>query len=143
MVEIINNKKNIIILFTIMIAILFFIYKGFITDSNHYLQEYKNYLKSINASNYYFSKINKNNYKTKNKKEVKTEINKELLLKIETSLKNIINTNNQIINDLNNINNTEQNYINTMINNTIKSLNGINIENELIKELISKYIKRN
>jgi hypothetical protein len=139
MVETINNKKNIIILFIIMIFLLFFIYKGFITDNNHYIQEYKNYLISINASNYYFDKINKNNYKSKNKKEVKKEINKELLLKIEAFLKKSVDINNQIIKDLYNINISQKNSINIVINNTIKSLSEINIDNDIINELISNY----
>ena len=60
MVEISNDKKNIIILFITMIIILLFIYKGFIADSDLYLKEYKNYLIKINATKYYFDKVDKN-----------------------------------------------------------------------------------
>ena len=140
MVEISNNKKNIIILFIIMIIILLFIYKGFIADSGQYIEEYKKYLININASNYYFKKININK---DNKKDKESKNPKELFLKIEDLIKKSFNTNNKIINDLNNINYTEQNNINITLYNTINSLIDINKNNELVNKIISSYIKNN
>ncbi len=143
MVEISNNKKNIIILFIIMIIILFFIYKGFIADSSQYIEEYKKYLISINASKYYFKKIDKNKDNNKSIKDKESEKPKELFLKIEDLIKKSFNINNKIINDLNNINYTEQNNINITLYNTISSLIDINKNNELVNKIISSYFKNN
>ena len=99
MVEISNNKKNIIILFIVMIVILFFVYKGFIADNSHYLEEYKNYLIDINASNYYLKKIEKREIINRNNKENQEfEKTKKLLLKI----KEYINISDNIIKKFNN-----------------------------------------
>ena len=100
MVEITNNKKNIIILFISMIIILFFIYKGFIADSDYYLKEYKNYLIKINASQYYFDKIDKNKNNNNKNRKIEKETIKGLLLKIKNNLNCSININERIINNL-------------------------------------------
>ena len=100
MVEITNNKKNIIILFISMIIILFFIYKGFIADSDHYLKEYKNYLIKINASQYYFDKIDKNKNNNNKNRKIEKETIKGLLIKIKNNLNCSININERIINNL-------------------------------------------
>ena len=120
MVEITYNKKNIIILFISMIIIFLFIYKGFILDSNHYIKEYKKYLISINASEYYFNKIDKNkinNNKNKNNDAKKLQ---ELLLKIKIYLNNSINIDEKIKNHLSKENaskNLKLKYIIKYINN--------------------------
>ena len=120
MVEITYNKKNIIILFISMIIIFLFIYKGFILDSNHYIKEYKKYLISINASEYYFNKIDKN--KINNNKNTNNDAKKlqELLLKIKIYLNNSINIDEKIKNNLSKENaskNLKLKYIIKHINN--------------------------
>ena len=120
MVEISNDKKNIIILFITMIIILLFIYKGFIADSDLYLKEYKNYLIKINATKYYFDKVDKNKNK---KKKTDNEKIKELLLKIKKSLNKSININEKIIKNLSFIDFSKIKKIKSIINETIKYLN--------------------
>ena len=130
MVEIDNSKKNIIILFVSMIIILFFIYKGFIVDANLYLQEYKNYILSINTSNIYLSKIKRkklneiNKDKNKNKKDKDSEKTKDFLIKIKEFTNKSIHNSNDILKYLNNINYKEINkmkkaIINNYINNSL------------------------
>lgn len=124
MVEITYNKKNIIILFILMSIILFFIYKGFIADSNHYLKEYKNYLISINASRYYFDKINKNKNNNDKKKKLDNENElKLLILKIRNYLNNSINMNERILKNLNYTNHYNTRRIKYLLNETIEYLN--------------------
>ena len=139
MVEISNNKKNIIILFILMSIILLFIYKGFIADSNHYLEQYKNYLITINASQYYFDKIDKNkNNNDKNKIKDKEKII-ELLLNIKNSLNDSINIKEKLIKNLNNIDYKNIKKLKSNINNTIKQLNhNRKIDNDIIN-IIDKY----
>jgi len=145
MAEITNNKKNIILLFIIMIIILFFIYKGFIADGNHYLEDYKKYLLSINASKYYLNKIEKYYKKNSNKNKSKKEL-EELnifLIKLKNLINNTINKNQKIVNDLKYIDYTEQQKLNTIINETLHSLNETNHNNYIIIDMISKYLRNN
>ena len=139
MVEINDNKKNIIILFISMIFILLFFYKGFISDSDHYLLDYKNYLIKVNASQYYFDKIDKNkNNNDKNKIKDKEKII-ELLLNIKNSLNDSININEKLIKNLNNIDYKNIKKLKSNINNTIKQLNhNRKIDNDIIN-IIDKY----
>ena len=141
MVEINNSKKNIIILFIIMIIILFFIYKGFIADSNQYLQEYKNYLISVNASKYYFNKLEKNKKKKSDKnKDIDLLKIKGILFQIKSLItQNIIDKQN-LMNDLKNINYTNIDEIKEAINHTIFSLKKSNIKDYFIDEIIKNYI---
>ena len=138
--EITNNKKNIIILFIIMIIILFFTYKGFIADSSHYLEDYKKYLLSINASKYYFNKIEKNKkYSNKPKDKDKNELN-YYLFKLKKIINNNINNNEKIVHNLKNLNFTDQNKLKLIINEIIKTLNETNNNNYYIAEVIAKYL---
>ncbi len=139
MVEINDNKKNIIILFISMIFILLFFYKGFISDSDHYLLDYKNYLIKVNASQYYFDKIDKNkNNNDKNKIKDKEKII-ELLLNIKNSLNDSINIKEKLIKNLNNIDYKNIKKLKSNINNTIKQLNhNRKIDNDIIN-IIDKY----
>ena len=136
MVEISNDKKNIIILFITMIIILLFIYKGFIADSDLYLKEYKNYLIKINATKYYFDKIDKNRNK---KKKTDNEKIKELLLKIKKSLNKSININEKIIKNLSFIDFSKIKKIKSIINETIKYLNHKQKKDEDLLKVIEKY----
>ena len=136
MVEISNDKKNIIILFITMIIILLFIYKGFIADSDLYLKEYKNYLIKINATKYYFDKVDKNKNK---KKKIDIEKIKELLLKIKKSLNKSININEKIIKNLSFIDFSKIKKIKSIINETIKYLNHKQIKDGNLLKLIEKY----
>ena len=139
MVEINDNKKNIIILFISMIFVLLFFYKGFISDSDHYLLDYKNYLIKVNASQYYFDKIDKNkNNNDKNKIKDKEKII-ELLLNIKNSLNDSINIKEKLIKNLNNIDYKNIKKLKSNINNTIKQLNhNRKIDNDIIN-IIDKY----
>ena len=139
MVEINDNKKNIIILFISMIFILLFFYKGFISDSDHYLLDYKNYLIKVNASQYYFDKIDKNkNNNDKNKIKDKEKII-ELSLNIKNSLNDSINIKEKLIKNLNNIDYKNIKKLKSNINNTIKQLNhNRKIDNDIIN-IIDKY----
>ena len=136
MVEISNDKKNIIILFITMIIILLFIYKGFIADSDLYLKEYKNYLIKINATKYYFDKVDKNKNK---KKKTDNEKIKELLLKIKKSLNKSININEKIIKNLSFIDFSKIKEIKSIINETIKYLNHKQKKDEDLLKVIEKY----
>ena len=139
MVEINYNKKNTIILFISMIFVLLFIYKGFITDNEHYLKDYKKYLIEINASQYYFDKINKNkNNKDKNKTKDNEKI-KELLLNIKNSLNDSININEKIIKNLGNIDYKNIKKLKLNINEAIKQLNLNKKINNDISNMIEDY----
>ena len=140
MVEINDNKKNIIILFISMIFILLFFYKGFISDSDHYLLDYKNYLIKVNASQYYFDKIDKNkNNNDKNKIKDKEKIIELLLLNIKNSFNDSINIKEKLIKNLNNIDYKNIKKLKSNINNTIKQLNhNRKIDNDIIN-IIDKY----
>ena len=146
MVEIDNSKKNIIILFVSMIIILFFIYKGFIVDANLYLQEYKNYILSINTSNNYLSKIKRkklneiNKDKNKNKKDKDSEKTKDFLIKIKEFTNKSIHNSNDILKYLNNINYKEINKMKKAINNVKDLTKNINQNNEYILDEINNYI---
>lgn len=146
MVEIDNSKKNIIILFVSMIIILFFIYKGFIVDANLYLQEYKNYILSINTSNNYLSKIKRkklneiNKDKNKNKKDKDSEKTKDFLIKIKEFTNKSIHNSNDILKYLNNINYKEINKMKKAINNVKDLTKNINQYNEYILDEINNYI---
>ena len=146
MVEIDNSKKNIIILFVSMIIILFFIYKGFIVDANLYLQEYKNYILSINTSNNYLSKIKRkklneiNKDKNKNKKDKDSEKTKDFLIKIKEFTNKSIHNSNDILKYLNNINYKEINKMKKAINNVKDLTKNINQYNEYILDAIKNYI---
>ena len=146
MVEIDNSKKNIIILFVSMIIILFFIYKGFIVDANLYLQEYKNYILSINTSNIYLSKIKRkklneiNKDKNKNKKDKDSEKTKDFLIKIKEFTNKSIHNSNDILKYLNNINYKEINKMKKAINNVKDLTKNINQYNEYILDAINNYI---
>ena len=140
MVEISNSKKNIIILFIIMIIILFFIYKGFIADNSHYLEEYKNYLISINASKYYFKQIEKNKKIKSSNKEIK-ELEKviNILMQIKEFINNSNNITKIIINNLTINNNTNINELNKVITNLVEAKENI----DKIDEIIEKYMTNN
>ena len=140
MVEISNSKKNIIILFIIMIIILFFIYKGFIADNSHYLEEYKNYLISINASQYYFKQIEKNKKIKSSNKEIK-ELEKviNILMQIKEFINNSNNITKIIINNLTINNNTNINELNKVITNLVEAKENI----DKIDEIIEKYMTNN
>ena len=146
MVEIDNSKKNIIILFVSMIIILFFIYKGFIVDANLYLQEYKNYILSINTSNNYLSKIKRkklneiNKDKNKNQKDKDSEKTKDFLIKIKEFTNKSIHNSNDILKYLNNINYKEINKMKKAINNVKDLTKNINQYNEYILDAINNYI---
>ena len=146
MVEIDNSKKNIIILFVSMIIILFFIYKGFIVDANLYLQEYKNYILSINTSNNYLSKIKRkklneiNKDKNKNKKDKDSEKTKDFLIKIKEFTNKSIHNSNDILKYLNNINYKDINKMKKAINNVKDLTKNINQYNEYILDAINNYI---
>ena len=146
MVEIDNSKKNIIILFVSMIIILFFIYKGFIVDANLYLQEYKNYILSINTSNIYLSKIKRkklneiNKDKNKNKKDKDSEKTKDFLIIIKEFTNKSIHNSNDILKYLNNINYKEINKMKKAINNVKDLTKNINQYNEYILDEINNYI---
>ena len=146
MVEIDNSKKNIIILFVSMIIILFFIYKGFIVDANLYLQEYKNYILSINTSNNYLSKIKRkklneiNKDKNKNKKDKDSEKTKDFLIIIKEFTNKSIHNSNDILKYLNNINYKEINKMKKAINNVKDLTKNINQYNEYILDEINNYI---
>lgn len=122
-----------------MIFILLFFYKGFISDSDHYLLDYKNYLIKVNASQYYFDKIDKNkNNNDKNKIKDKEKII-ELLLNIKNSLNDSINIKEKLIKNLNNIDYKNIKKLKSNINNTIKQLNhNRKIDNDIIN-IIDKY----
>ena len=119
-----------------MIIILLFIYKGFIADSDLYLKEYKNYLIKINATKYYFDKVDKNKNK---KKKIDNEKIKELLLKIKKSLNKSININEKIIKNLSFIDFSKIKKIKSIINETIKYLNHKQIKDGNLLKLIEKY----
>ena len=122
MVEISYNKKNIIVLFIIMIIILFFIYKGFIADSNQYIKEYKNYLISINASQYYFDKLNKN--KINNKRKIKDDEKiHNILLKMKNDLNYSIIMDEKIVTNLTLIKYSKNNKLKHVINDIVEYLN--------------------
>ena len=122
MVEISYNKKNIIVLFIIMIIILFFIYKGFIADSNQYIKEYKNYLISINASQYYFDKLNKN--KINNKRKIKDDEKiHNILLKMKNDLNYSIIMDEKLVTNLNLIKYSKNNKLKHIINDIVEYLN--------------------
>ena len=122
MVEISYNKKNIIILFITMIIILFFIYKGFIADSNQYIKEYKNYLISINASQYYFDKLNKN--KINNKRKIKDDEKiHNILLKMKNDLNYSIIMDEKIVTNLTLIKYSKNNKLKHVINDIVEYLN--------------------
>ena len=148
MVEIDNSKKNIITLFTLMIIILFFIYKGFVSDNSIYFKEYKNYLININTSNYYLNKIKKyklnniNTEKNKNKKIKNKEEIKDILLKIKSLIDISINNNQKIINNLNNINinYTDKEQLKKVIDNALKDIENTNKNDKNIKNIIKSYI---
>ena len=139
MVEINYNKKNVIILFISMIFVLLFIYKGFISDSDHYIKDYKNYLIKVNASQYYFDKIDKkknNNGKNKIKDNEKI---KELLLNIKNSLNISININEKLIKSLNNVDYNNIKKLKLNINDAIKQLNFNKKINNDIANMVEKY----
>ena len=122
MVEISYNKKNIIILFITMIIILFFIYKGFIADSNQYIKEYKNYLISINASQYYFDKLNKN--KINNKRKIKDDEKiHNILLKMKNDLNYSIKMDEKLVTNLTLIKYSKNNKLKHVINDIVEYLN--------------------
>ena len=122
MVEISYNKKNIIVLFIIMIIILFFIYKGFIADSNQYIKEYKNYLISINASQYYFDKLNKN--KINNKRKIKDDEKiHNILLKMKNDLNYSIIMDEKIVTNLTLIKYSKNSKLKHVINDIVEYLN--------------------
>ena len=122
MVEISYNKKNIIVLFIIMIIILFFIYKGFIADSNQYIKEYKNYLISINASQYYFDKLNKN--KINNKRTIKDDEKiHNILLKMKNDLNDSIIMDEKLVTNLTLIKYSKNNKLKHIINDIVEYLN--------------------
>ncbi len=122
MVEISYNKKNIIILFITMIIILFFIYKGFIADSNQYIKEYKNYLISINASQYYFDKLNKN--KINNKRKIKDDEKiHNILLKMKNDLNDSIIMDEKLVTNLTLIKYSKNNKLKHVINDIVEYLN--------------------
>ena len=122
MVEISYNKKNIIILFITMIIILFFIYKGFIADSNQYIKEYKNYLISINASQYYFDKLNKN--KINNKRKIKDDEKiHNILLKMKNDLNYSIIMDEKIVTNLTLIKYSKNSKLKHVINDIVEYLN--------------------
>ena len=122
MVEISYNKKNIIVLFIIMIIILFFIYKGFIADSNQYIKEYKNYLISINASQYYFDKLNKN--KINNKRKIKDDKKiHNILLKMKNDLNYSIIMDEKLVTNLTLIKYSKNNKLKHVINDIVEYLN--------------------
>ena len=122
MVEISYNKKNIIILFITMIIILFFIYKGFIADSNQYIKEYKNYLISINASQYYFDKLNKN--KINNKRTIKDDEKiHNILLKMKNDLNYSIIMDEKIVTNLSLIKYSKNSKLKHVINDIVEYLN--------------------
>ena len=122
MVEISYNKKNIIILFITMIIILFFIYKGFIADSNQYIKEYKNYLISINASQYYFDKLNKN--KINNKRTIKDDEKiHNILLKMKNDLNDSIIMDEKLVTNLTLIKYSKNNKLKHIINDIVEYLN--------------------
>ena len=122
MVEISYNKKNIIILFITMIIILFFIYKGFIADSNQYIKEYKNYLISINASQYYFDKLNKN--KINNKRKIKDDKKiHNILLKMKNDLNYSIIMDEKIVTNLTLIKYSKNSKLKHVINDIVEYLN--------------------
>ena len=122
MVEISYNKKNIIVLFIIMIIILFFIYKGFIAESNQYIKEYKNYLISINASQYYFDKLNKN--KINNKRKIKDDKKiHNILLKMKNDLNYSIIMDEKLVTNLTLIKYSKNNKLKHVINDIVEYLN--------------------
>ena len=122
MVEISYNKKNIIVLFIIMIIILFFIYKGFIADSNQYIKEYKNYLISINASQYSFDKLNKN--KINNKRKIKDDKKiHNILLKMKNDLNYSIIMDEKIVTNLTLIKYSKNSKLKHVINDIVEYLN--------------------
>ena len=122
MVEISYNKKNIIVLFIIMIIILFFIYKGFIAESNQYIKEYKNYLISINASQYYFDKLNKN--KINNKRTIKDDEKiHNILLKMKNDLNYSIIMDEKLVTNLTLIKYSKNNKLKHIINDIVEYLN--------------------
>ena len=122
MVEISYNKKNIIVLFIIMIIILFFIYKGFIAESNQYIKEYKNYLISINASQYYFDKLNKN--KINNKRKIKDDEKiHNILLKMKNDLNYSIIMDEKIVTNLTLIKYSKNSKLKHVINDIVEYLN--------------------
>ena len=139
MVEINYNKKNVIILFISMIFVLLFIYKGFISDSEHYLTDYKNYLIKVNASQYYFDKIDKkknNNGKNRIKDNEKIE---ELLLNIKNSLNISININEKLIKNESNVDYNNIKKLKLNINDAIKQLNFNKKINNDIANMVEKY----
>ena len=139
MVEINYNKKNVILLFISMIFVLLFIYKGFISDSDHYLKDYKNYLIKVNASQYYFDKIDKkknNNGKNKIKDNEKI---KELLINIKNSLNISININEKLIKSLNDVDYNNIKKLKININDAIKQLNFNKKINNDIANMVEKY----
>ena len=143
MVEISNSKKNIILLFIIMIIILFFIYKGFIADNSHYLDELKNYLISINASKYYFKQFEKKNKIksfNKEKKDLEEVIN--ILMQIKDFINNSNNITKILINNLTIYNNTNLNELNKVIKNLVEVNENIDKIEEIIAKNMAKYFNK-
>lgn len=139
MVEIRNSKKNIIILFIIMIILLFFLYKGFIADSSHYLEEYKNYLIKINASKYYFKKIEKNKNRLDKKENKELGKVNNILSKIKEGINKSNNITKIVKSNLETYNDTNLNELNKVIKNLEKTLDNI----EELEEILTKYYIKN
>ena len=143
MVEISNSKKNIILLFIIMIIILFFIYKGFIADNSHYLDELKNYLISINASKYYFKQFEKKNkIKSFNKEKKVLEEVINILMQIKDFINNSNNITKILINNLTIYNNTNLNELNKVIKNLVEVNENIDKIEEIIAKNMAKYFNK-
>ena len=138
MVEITYNKKNIIILFITMIIILFFIYKGFIADSEQYIKEYKNYLINISAPQYYFDKINKNKINNKRKNNDEEKIH-SILLKVKNDLNNSIKMDEKVITNLSLMKYSKNNKLKNIIKDMVEYLNYQKQNFSDLINLIEKY----
>ena len=110
------------------------------------MQEYKNYILSINTSNNYLSKIKRkklneiNKDKNKNKKDKDSEKTKDFLIKIKEFTNKSIHNSNDILKYLNNINYKEINKMKKAINNVKDLTKNINQYNEYILDAINNYI---
>ena len=138
MVEITYNKKNIIILFITMIIILFFIYKGFIADSDQYIKEYKNYLINISAPQYYFDKINKNKINNKRKNNDEEKIH-SILIKVKNDLNNSIKMDEKVITNLSLMKYSKNNKLKNIIKDMVEYLNYQKQNFSDLINLIEKY----
>ena len=121
-----------------MIIILFFIYKGFIADSDQYIKEYKNYLINISAPQYYFDKINKNKINNKRKNNDEEKIH-SILINVKNDLNNSIKMDEKVITNLSLMKYSKNNKLKNIIKDMVEYLNYQKQNFSDLINLIEKY----